>query len=84
MTAIAAERRSELDPGVQYCYCRQAGHMKDANKMRHIHGESAASADVLGFHIWHYRTKLLSRTHLGSNIADETAAHNMGYGASWG
>lgn len=56
--------------------------MKGANKMRHIHGESVASADVLGFHIWHYRTKLLSRTHLGSNIADETAAHNMGHGAS--
>lgn len=52
--------------------------------MQYIHGESAASVDVLGFHIWRGRTKILSHMHLWSNVADETAAHNMGGSASWG
>lgn len=58
--------------------------MQDANKMQHIHGESAASVDVLGFHTWHCRTKLLSHMHSRSNTADETVVHNKGHSASWG
>lgn len=52
--------------------------------MRHTHGESASSVDVLGFRIWHGMTKLLSHMHLWSNTGDETAEHNMGHSVSWG
>jgi hypothetical protein len=58
--------------------------MQDVNRMQHIHGESASSVDVLGFHIWHCRTKLLSHMDLGGNTAEENGAHNMGNSASWG
>lgn len=55
--------------------------MQDANKMRRIHGASAAPVDVLGFHIWYGRTKLLSHTHSWGDTVDEMGAHNTGHSA---